>query len=79
MSEDTCKIMADIKRCKNVMCGKIIYHYQESWKNGYCEEFCKEDNISGNIQKYNKTRKIETHYPHKDYPDTVLVIPANEQ
>lgn len=88
MKGDTCKIMTDIKKCKNVMCGKLIYRYQEAWNNDYCDNDCKQESVrwrSINEKKLNGLKRrgrfseIITHYPHRLYPDTVLVIPASEQ
>ena len=28
--------MIDIKRCKNDLCGKLLYLYQDCWDSGYC-------------------------------------------
>jgi hypothetical protein len=84
MKGDTCKIMTDIKKCKNVMCGKIIYHYQNAWQTGYCDKDCSQEvrhwrSKNEPLKRRGRFSEIITHYPHRLYPDTVLIIPENEQ
>ena len=74
-----------IKRCKNIMCGNLIYYYQPVWKNDYCDDSCRQEAIhwrsknEPRLRRRGRFSEVITHYPHKDYPDTILIIPQNEQ
>src|SRR3990167_10367108 len=66
------KIMPDIKKCKNVMCGKLIYPHQPAWKNNYCDDDCRQEAIhwrsknEPRLRRRGRFSEIITHYPHKD-------------
>ena len=63
-----------IKKCKNVLCGKIMYSGQHGFSNAYCSKDCLEERTydNNNFAKYNKSR-IKTRYKHKYLPITLII------
>ncbi len=75
-----------VKKCRNRLCGNIIYDYQDAWDNDYCDDDCIQEvrmqhdargESTTNRHRKNKTNmkwlEPQTLFPHK-FLDIMLVI-----
>lgn len=68
-----------VKKCRNNLCGKLIYSDQYLSRNDYCDAECRREEIRWNSLNVIKRKLIipqsNIFYPHKWLP-VVLEIPA---
>ncbi len=67
-----------VKRCKNTMCGKLIYSYQKAWNNEFCDLDCadeikRDEHRIRKNENNHKWQEVKTIYPHNWLPVRLII------
>ena len=63
-----------MNKCQNIMCGRDVEY-------DYCDNECRDfqqlwrNKIKTTLKRRGIYTEVKTHYPHRLYPNTILVIP----